>query len=416
MVDSTRLQLRADVPVGAYLSGGLDSSVIASLIRHFTPNPLRTFSIRFEDPEFDEGDKQKIMSDYLGTEHSSFTCGYSDIENMFPEVVWHTETPILRTAPVPLFLLSKLVRDSSYKVVLTGEGSDEILAGYDLFKEAKVRRFMEASPESRMRPLLLNKLYPYLQYSPTRSVAYAKAFFGAPISPFPMEFHSHAPRWNMTAMIKSFYSRDLREEVASSSAPERVALLFRWGERSKRRDPLTWSQEIEIKTLLPGYLLSSQGDRMLMGNSVEGRFPFLDHRVVEFAMRIPPNIRMKGLTEKYILRKSVAGLLPKDIKEMTKRPYQAPDAKCFLGVAVSEVAKDMLSRNCISRKGYFDPIRTEGLVNKCHRNPTIGFKDNMAFIGILSTQILDQLFVQDFDGNGEIPADRVRVMGPKKPV
>lgn len=416
MVDSIRLQLRADVPVGAYLSGGLDSSVIASLIRQFTPNPLRTFSIRFEDPEFDESDKQKIMSDYLGTEHSSFNCGYGDIANKFPEVIWHTETPILRTAPVPLFLLSRLVRESSYKVVLTGEGSDEILAGYDLFKEAKVRRFMEASPESGMRPLLLNKLYPYLQNSPTRSVAYAKAFFGAPISPFPMEFHSHAPRWNMTSMIKGFYSRDLRDEVASSSAPERIARQFRWGERSKRLDPLTWSQEIEIKTLLPSYLLSSQGDRMLMGNSVEGRFPFLDHRVVEFAMRIPPNIRMKGLTEKYILRKSMAGLLPKEIKEMTKRPYQAPDAKSFLGVAVSEVAKEMLSRNCISRKGYFDPILTEGLVKKCRRNPTIGFKDNMAFIGILSTQILDQLFVQDFVGNGEIPADRVRVMGPKKPV
>jgi len=88
-------------------------------------------------------------------------------------------------------------------------------------------------------------------------------------------------------MIKAFYSKDLREEVAPSGPPERVARLFRFGERSKRLDPLTWSQEIEIKTLLPSYLLSSQGDRMLMGNSVEGRFPFLDHRVVEFAMRIP---------------------------------------------------------------------------------------------------------------------------------
>ena len=416
MVDSTRLQLRADVPVGAYLSGGLDSSVIASLIRNFTPNPLRTFSIRFEDPEFDESDKQKIMSDYLGTDHSDFTCGYGDIAEAFPKVIWHTETPILRTAPVPLFLLSRLVRDNSYKVVLTGEGSDEILAGYDLFKEAKVRRFMEASPESRMRPLLLNKLYPYLQNSPTRSVAYAKAFFGAPISPFPMEFHSHAPRWNMTSMIKAFYSRDLREEVASSSAPERVARLFRWGERSKRLDPLTWSQEIEIKTLLPSYLLSSQGDRMLMGNSVEGRFPFLDHRVVEFAMRIPPGIRMKGLTEKYVLRKSMEGLLPREINRMVKQPYRAPDAKSFFGIAGGELAREMLSPDCISRKGFFDPIHTERLVKKCRGNPATGFKDNMAFIGILSTQILDQLFLRDFHPGEEIPADRIRFARPGKAV
>lgn len=415
LVDSTRLQLRADVPVGAYLSGGLDSSVIASLIRNFTPNPLRTFSIRFEDPEFDESDKQKIMSDYLGTEHSDFTCSCADIGEAFPKVIWHTETPILRTAPVPLFLLSRLVRDNSYKVVLTGEGADEILAGYDLFKEAKVRRFIQVSPESRMRPLLLNKLYPYLQNSPTRSVAYAKAFFGAPIDPFPTEFHSHAPRWNMTSMIKVFYSRDLRAEIASSSSPERVARLFEGGGRSKSLDPLTWSQEIEIKTLLPGYLLSSQGDRMLMGNSVEGRFPFLDHRVVEFAMRIPPGIRMKGLSEKYVLRKSMEGLLPREINRMVKQPYRAPDAKSFFGIAGGELAGEMLSPGCISRKGYFDPINTERLVNKCRGNPTTGFKDNMAFIGILSTQLLDQLFLREFDSSGEISEDRVRVMGRQKP-
>ena len=155
---------------------------------------------------------------------------------------------------------------------------------------------------------------------------------------------------------------------------------------------------------------------MLMGNSVEGRFPFLDHRVVEFAMRIPPNIRMKGLTEKYILRKSMAGLLPKCITEMTKQPYRAPDAKSFFGIAGSEATAEMLSGSCISRKGYFDPIFTEGLVKKCRNNPAIGFKDNMAFIGILSTQLLDQLFLQDFDDSGEISADRVRVMGPQKPI
>ena len=416
MIDSTRLQLRADVPVGAYLSGGLDSSVIASLVRNFTSSPLRTFSIRFEDPEFDEGDKQKIMSDYLETEHSDFRCGYGDIAGAFAKVIWHTETPILRTAPVPLYLLSKLVRENSYKVVLTGEGADEILAGYDLFKEAKVRRFMEASPESRLRPLLLNKLYPYLKNSPTRSVAYAKVFFDAPVSPFSADYHSHAPRWNMTSMIKAFYSRDLREEVASSNAPERVARFFLFGEGAKRMDPLTWSQEIEIKTLLPSYLLSSQGDRMLMGNSVEGRFPFLDHRVVEFAMRIPPNIRMKGLTEKYILRKSMEGLLPREIKQMIKQPYRAPDAKSFLGIAGGELAQEMLSPDCISRKGYFDPIHTERLVKKCRKSSATGFKDNMAFIGILSTQILDQLFIRDFSPGEEIQVDRIRFVGRQKPV
>ncbi len=414
MVDATRLQLRADVPVGAYLSGGLDSSVIASLIRNYTPNSLRTFSIRFEDPEFDESDKQMIMSEYLGTQHSGISCGYADIAEAFPKVVWHTEAPIVRTAPVPLFLLSRLVRESNYKVVLTGEGADEILAGYDLFKEAKVRRFIEACPDSRIRPLLLQKLYPYLRTSPTRSAAYAKAFFGAPIEPFSREFYSHAPRWNMTSMIKAFYSSELRRNLVSSNPAERILQFFEKGIRSKALDALTWSQEIEIKTLLPSYLLSSQGDRMLMGNSVEGRFPFLDHRVVEFAMKTPPNIRMKGLTEKYVLRKSMAAHLPKKIREMVKQPYRAPDAKCFFGNGSGSLVDEFLSRECIARSGYFDPIQTEKLVAKCRRSSTIGFKDNMAFIGILSAQLLDQMFLRDFQTRDEIPADRVRIAGWQK--
>jgi asparagine synthase (glutamine-hydrolysing) len=413
MVDSVRLQLRADVPVGAFLSGGLDSSVITSLIRNYTKSPLCTFSVRFSDPEFDEGAKQKKMAEYLGTTHKEVFCGYSDIADTFSKVIWHAEVPLVRTAPVPIFLLSKLVRDSAYKVVLTGEGADEILAGYDLFKELKVRRFMESMPESSLRPLLLRRLYPYLKNSPTRSVAFARAFFGAAVEPFPPQFHAHAPRWNMTSMIKLFYSSELREAISEHGSVGRISEMLGDGAKWEKLDPMTWAQEVEMKTFLPGYLLSSQGDRMLMGNSVEGRFPFLDHRVVEFAMKIPPNIRMKGLTEKHILRKSMADLLPKSVKEMTKQPYRAPDAKSFLGASGSEVAEEMLSGNCISRKGYFDPKLTEGLVKKCRGNPSIGFKDNMAFIGILSTQLLDQLYLQDFDASGEISADRVRVMDPQ---
>lgn len=411
MVDATRLQLRADVPVGAYLSGGLDSSVIASLVRHYTTNRLRTFSIRFEAPEFDEGAKQKIMSEYLETEHREITCGNAEIAKAFPQAVWHAETPMVRVAPVPMFLLSRLVRDSSYKVVLTGEGADEILAGYDLFKEAKVRRFMEASPGSALRSRLLLRLYPYLRMSPTRSLEYAKAFFGAPIKPFSREFHSHAIRWNMTSRTKDLFSPALRAQIATSTAADRVAHLFGDPARANRLDPLTLSQEIEIRTLLPGYLLSSQGDRMLMGNSVEGRFPFLDHRVVEFSLRIPPHIRMKGLTEKYILRKSMSGLLPKEIMKMEKQPYRAPDARCFFENGSGDVTNAMLSPESIARKGYFDPIYTERLVAKCRGNPNIGFKDNMAFMGILSTQLLDQLYLRDFPSREEIPAERVRISG-----
>jgi len=214
-----------------------------------------------------------------------------------------------------------------------------------------------------------------------------------------------------------FLARDrspgLQAEIASSNPADRVIELFGDLDRARHLDPLTWSQEIEIKTLLPSYLLSSQGDRMLMGNSVEGRFPFLDHRVVEFALSIPPQIRMKGITEKYILRRGMGDILPKEIGKMEKQPYRAPDARCFIENDAEGVAEAMLSPECIARNGYIDPKYTEMLVTKCRRNPQVGFKDNMAFIGILSTQLIDHMFLRDFHAREEISPDRVRLVTPQ---
>ena len=147
--------MRADVPVAAYLSGGLDSSLTTAIIRNYTDAPLSTFSVRFQDTAFDEGPYQQAMADLLGTDHHSTMVSKEDIAGAFDGVLWHTETPILRTAPVPLFHLSRLVRDSGTKVVVTGEGADEVFAGYNIFKEAKIRRFWARRPDSPWRPLLL---------------------------------------------------------------------------------------------------------------------------------------------------------------------------------------------------------------------------------------------------------------------
>ncbi len=178
LLDAVRLQLRADVPVGAYLSGGLDSAAIAALIRGYSDTPLRTFSIAFAEREFDEGPEQQVMVRHLGTEHTTLTLGAADIGAVFPELIRHTEAPVLRTAPAPLMLLARAVRAAGYKVVLTGEGADEVFAGYDLFKEAKVRRFWARQPGSTFRPLLLGRLYGYLEQSPVANPAFAQAFFG----------------------------------------------------------------------------------------------------------------------------------------------------------------------------------------------------------------------------------------------
>ncbi len=394
LIDSTRLRLRADVPVGAYLSGGIDSSVITTLIKKFTDTPLRTFSVTFLDEIYDESAYQKQMIEYLNTDHSDITCTYSDIGRMFPEIIWHTEKPILRTAPTPLYLLSRLVRESGYKVVLTGEGSDEILAGYDIFKEAKIRKFMEKFPQSRIRPRILKRLYPYLAHSPTRSLQYAEDFFKVDTNGYPDEYYSHIPRWNTTSKIKLFFSDSLRDTIDNYKNLDELSVLL--SDDLCTYDYLSQSQYLEIKTLLSGYLLSSQGDRVAMAHSVEGRFPFLDHRVIEFCCKLPPYIRMRALTEKYILKESMCHLLPPSITKRTKQPYMAPDSKSFFHGGHLHYLEELLSTESVQNTGYFNPKAVSILVKKCRRRSMLGFKDNMAIVGIISTLLTHKMFVEDF--------------------
>jgi asparagine synthase (glutamine-hydrolysing) len=216
LTDAARIRLRADVPVGVYLSGGLDSSVVAALVRSLAHGPVRTFSVTFEHPEFDEQLYQDYVKRFLGTEHSAIQCSHSDIGRLFPDVVWHLEKPVLRTAPAPLYLLSRLVHDCGYKVVLTGEGSDEVIGGYDIFKEAKIRRFWGAHPDSNCRPLLLKRLYPYLSNLQGQSDAYLRAFFGVGLGDLDNPFFSHLPRWELTSRLKLFFSKDVRAALGRS--------------------------------------------------------------------------------------------------------------------------------------------------------------------------------------------------------
>jgi acyl carrier protein len=209
------------------------------------------------------------------------------------------------------------VYDEGFKVVLTGEGADEVFGGYDIFKEAKLRRFCARDPQSAVRPLLFRRLYPYLPKLQAQSAAYLKAFFATDLDAVNDPLFSHLPRFRSTAGAKLFYSDELKSELAGYDAIDDLraclpADFARW-------HPLSQAQYLETAYLLPGYILSSQGDRMAMAHSVEGRFPFLDHRVVEAAARIPPRLKLRGLTEKYVLRQAARDLLP---TRMAERPKQ----------------------------------------------------------------------------------------------
>ena len=381
LTDATRIRLRSDVPVGCYLSGGLDSSVIAALAKDLAPGRLRTFSVGFETPEFDEGEHQRAMVAALGTEHEATLCTDAEIGRVFPEVIRHTERTVLRTAPAPLFALSRLVNERGFKVVLTGEGADEILGGYDIFKEAKVRRFCARRPESRLRPLLLRRLYPYLPALRSQSQGYLSAFFGAGLDRTDDPLFSHLPRFRSTAAARMVFSAEFREGLRGYDALDdlRAALP----ERFARWHPLAQAQYLETRLLLPGYILASQGDRVAMAHAVEGRFPFLDPRVVDFAARIPSRLKLRGLREKHVLREAMRGRLPERIGARVKQPYRAPASEAFAG---APYLAECLGRAALDG-GPFDPDVVARLAAKAARQPLTSFRDSTAFVGTLSTQL-----------------------------
>jgi asparagine synthase (glutamine-hydrolysing) len=394
--DSIRLRmLRADVPVGSYLSGGLDSSLVAALGRRVKGDRFCTYSIRFEDAEYDETPFQRTMAAFIESDHREITVRREDIAAAFPEVVYHAERPLLRTAPAPLFLLSRLVRESGIKVVLTGEGADEMFAGYDLFREGKIRRFWGRQPASTIRPRLLERLYPYLARSPVAQRAMAREFFGRGRERWAEPGFAHQTRWQPAAALQRLFAADLRREASRLDVTER--LLAALPGEFRRWSFLAQDQYLEVRTLLSGYLLSSQGDRMLMAHSVEGRFPFLDADLVELANSLPPSYKLRGLDEKHVLKRAATGLVPEEILRRPKQPYRAPDALSFVGAGAPDWVAEVVSERAVAEAGVFDPTAVGRLWRKCRSHP-IGEQfsnaDNMALVGVLSTGLLFEQLVR----------------------
>jgi asparagine synthase (glutamine-hydrolysing) len=393
---ATRLRMiRADVPVGSYLSGGLDSSLVAALGRRVKGEKFLTFSIRFEDAEYDETRYQRAAAALIESDHRDIVVRRADIAAAFPEVVRHAERPLLRTAPAPLFLLSKLVRDSGIKVVLTGEGADEMFAGYDLFREGRVRRFWGRAPASTCRPRLLDRLYPYLTRSPVAQQAMAREFFGRGRERWASPGFAHQTRWQSAAALQRLFAPALREAAQREDVVAR--LLAALPAEFRGWSFLAQDQYLEVRTLLSGYLLSSQGDRMLMAHSVEGRFPFLDAEVVELANALPASYKLRGLDEKHVLKGAGRGLVPPEILRRPKQPYRAPDALSFVGPGAPEWVREVVAERAVADAGVFDPRAVERLWRKCEASggsEQFSNADNMALVGVLSTGLLHEELVR----------------------
>ena len=393
--DAIKIRLRADVQVGAYLSGGLDSSLTTAYIHEIEPGVLNTFSIGFKDKAFDETQFQQEVSKKFNTKHAAFECSSEDIAENFADTIWHTESPILRTSPTPMFMLSKKVKEQNIKVVITGEGADEIFAGYNIFKEAKIRRFWANQPDSKARPQLLSTLYKYLPMMKNSNTLAQKMFFGYKLNETYDPLYSHLLRWHNTSRIKSYFSDSYLSTLNNYNPLEEVTASLpndyeQWSHMAQ-------SQYLETSIFMSGYLLSSQGDRVAMGNSVEGRYPFLDYRVIEYASKLPDRYKLNCLNEKFVLKKMGAGKIPDSIVNRSKQAYRAPIGNSFIKTErLPDDISEILEETSIRKYGIFNPEKVSSLFSKLKSQEVMSEIDQMAVVAIISTQLVCKMFLTHY--------------------
>lgn len=392
-MSAVQLCLRADVEVAAYLSGGIDSSTTVAYIKDINPGVLKTFSIGFEDKDFDESKYQEEAIRYFNTSHRAISCTSKEIAEAFPKVIWHAETPLTRTAPTPMLILSKLVRDNNIKVVISGEGSDEVLAGYDIFREAIIRRFWASQPSSSLRPMLLKKIYPDIPHLHNASPNILKMFFGYRLEETANPLYSHLLRWNNSNHIKKHFSDHIRESI--NGYDPLTDLAGRLPESFMDWSPLARAQWLETTIFMSGYLLSSQGDRMAMANSVEGRYPFLDYRVIEYCSTLPDKLKLNSLNEKYLLKKLMSGRIPGSIIKRPKQPYRAPISSVFTGSERPDYVGEMLSEEMTRLAGIFSHESVSALLAKIEKTGAASEMDNMVLTAVISTHLVHHQFIEN---------------------
>lgn len=332
----------SDVPVGVYLSGGIDSSTVASLYSRSTQHPIKTLSITFDEAEYDEREFSRSLAFTLGAEHLEFECaiGAADIVPM----VQALENPIVSLLHLPLYLLSGKAKELGLKVVLSGDGSDEILGGYDYFKQLKCMEFMERGGPWRRH--ILKSLYPSLQDAqlPLMQEHLARA-----ASKFPVQHPAMPYRYREFQFKDQLYARPFAEHLCRL---DRDPLHLNSIQSFEHRPLFDQAVYLEMKLRLLNLTLPL-ADKMGMAHSVEVRPLFLDHELVELLFQIPPHLKMRGLNEKYLLKESTRGIVPEAIRTRRKQPFNPP-APWFLKT-VDDLVMECLSPARIREAGYFDP-------------------------------------------------------------
>lgn len=380
--DSITNHTKADSVPAYYLSGGLDSSIIAAIASDNGRKIIDTFSISFASNNLDESFYQNLMATTLKTNHHSLHVTELDIVDAFYECVVHIKTPILRLGVVPMYLLSKYVRNNGFKIVLSGEGADELFGGYDIFKESRIRRLCNEKLDSHDVAKLYNEINTYIDRQNSSNVAALTTFYNQINPETPLS--SHLLRFQFGNYCKQFFSHDLKKELLNYSVVDELNNIL--PANYNEYTDLGRAQYLEIITFMENYLLSSQGDRVAMAHGVECRYPFLDNNIVEFALQLEDKYTINELNEKYILKEMAKNYLPKEIFERKKFPYRAIINHNTL--IRNDKISWVLSEQQIKENNVFSFKAVINFLNKIRNKEKITEKELMLLLFICSTQII----------------------------
>lgn len=370
--DAIRLRLRSDVPVGLYLSGGLDSSLIAAKAKSISPKQVtNAYSIVFGEKDINEEKYQHLLAQHLQLKHYKKLFNYTDITTRLPDAVYFCECPIKESYNTASMALSEMVHDHDYRVILSGEGADEFFAGYVGYRFDKIRQQHADTIEDNWQERAIRK-----------------KLWGDE------NFFYEKNKTELAGIKRSLYAAGVKEKFDQFNCLEHFVVN---NSRLVNRHVLHKRAYLDYKLRLVDHLLSDHGDRMGLANSVEVRYPFLDKRIAEFAARIPPDLKLHDFEEKYILKKIASKEIPAEIVSREKFGFVAPGSPYILKRNVSYV-NDLLSYDTIKRQGYFNPEAVQALVKQYSQDDfylNIPFDSDLLMVIITFGILLDKFDLPD---------------------
>jgi asparagine synthase (glutamine-hydrolysing) len=410
--EAVRLRMRADVPVGCYLSGGLDSCAVLGFAARLSRSPIEAFTLTFDQAAYDEGDIAREMAARVGANFHPIPIKQADIANHFADAIWHSETLFSNGHGVSKFLLSRAVRDAGYKVVYTGEGSDEIFGGYVHFRTDMLQHNTQGQDPVEVKRLLeqlesanavsRGLLTPVGEFGDLSSAERLLGFVPTCLKVWAASGQKR----------RDLFAHDFKTRFASHDSTRLFLDGYDLPEILAGRDPLNKSLFVWAKSFLPSYILNLLGDRMEMAHSIEGRVPFLDHHVVECVCRAPVALKIRGLTEKYLLRQAAKPVITDTVYRRQKHPFMSPPVTMTPTERFHEMLQDTLRGPVLNALPFYDQKKVVALLDQL---PTMSEAELAGWDPVLMT-VLSACVIQERFLTSKVQSARSKVQSRESTV